>query len=88
MKSFRSLMGATLPVTASVSAHAYTECPGKVTRVFTDFTVEVSFDTGFVWPKTAQFGPAPGTPTAQPKAKQPQRTFWPSQQRPWRPVDH
>ena len=67
MKLLPSLIGAALLMTASVSAHAYTECTGQVTRIFTDYTVHVWFDTGLIWQKTAQFGdptlPGPAAPT-------------------------
>lgn len=52
MKALRSLIGAAVLMTASVSAHAYTECTGQVARVFTDTAVYVWFDTGLYWQKT------------------------------------
>jgi hypothetical protein len=59
MKALRSLIGATLLMTASVSAHAYTECTGQVTRIFTDTAVYVWFDTGLYWQKTPFYTETP-----------------------------
>ena len=63
MKSLRSLIGAALLMAASVSVHAYTECTGQVTRIFTDTSVYVWFDTGLIWQKTPFFANSPPTPS-------------------------
>ncbi|GFE80189.1 hypothetical protein GCM10011487_21890 [Steroidobacter agaridevorans] len=56
MKSLRPLIGAALLMTASVSAHAYTECPGRVIKIFADSSVYVWFDNGLVWQRAAWYG--------------------------------
>ncbi|WP_116808149.1 hypothetical protein [Steroidobacter cummioxidans] len=56
MTLLRSLLGAALLMTASVSAHAYTECTGRVARIFADSSVYVWFDNGLTWQKAAWFG--------------------------------
>lgn len=59
MKALRAWFGAGLLMTLSVSAHAYTECTGKVARMFTDAAVYVWFDNGLAWQKTPSFGSTP-----------------------------
>nr|WP_298723024.1 hypothetical protein [uncultured Steroidobacter sp.] len=62
MKALRLLIGGALLMAASVSAHAYTECTGQVTRIFTDSTVYVWFDTGLNWQKSPYYITSPPTP--------------------------
>lgn len=49
MPRLRSLVVAAVLLTASVTSHAYTECTGKVVRIWNDTTVWVWFDTGLIW---------------------------------------
>lgn len=69
MKLLRSLMGAALFMGASISAHAYTECTGRVTRIFTDSLVYVWFDTGLIWQKSPSFGQTPAELQSQATVK-------------------
>jgi hypothetical protein len=69
MRLLRSLIGTTALMSACVSAHAYTECTGRVTRIFTDSLVYVWFDTGLVWQKSPSFGPTPGDLQSQATVK-------------------
>jgi len=62
MKALRALFGGALLMIASVSAHAYTECTGHVSRIFTDSAVYVWFDNGLYWQKTPFFVNSPPTP--------------------------
>lgn len=69
MKLFRSLVGVILLMTTSLSAQAYTECTGRVTRIFTDSLVYVWFDNGLVWQKSAWFGTTPADLQSQATVK-------------------
>ncbi|WP_331157034.1 hypothetical protein [Steroidobacter sp.] len=69
MKRLRSLIGGALLMAASVSAHAYTECSGRVTQVFVDSAVYVWFDNGLAWQKTPFFGSTPGELQSQAAVK-------------------
>lgn len=46
---FRSIVAATLLMATSTATHAYTECTGNITRIWTDGTTWVWFDTGLIW---------------------------------------
>ncbi|MBM0106561.1 hypothetical protein JM946_17670 [Steroidobacter sp. S1-65] len=57
---FRSIIAATLLTATSNAAHAYTECTGNITRIWSDGTTWVFFDTGLVfgvWPADDEAGP-------------------------------
>lgn len=49
IKRLRSIAAATLLMATSTVTHAYTECTGNVTRIWTDGTTWVWFDTGLIW---------------------------------------
>ncbi|WP_153067472.1 hypothetical protein [Steroidobacter cummioxidans] len=65
MAKLSSIVAAVFLMAASTTTHAYTECTGKISRVWIDDSLWVHFDTGLVW----MFLPDPAIPTKAERLK-------------------